>query len=160
MKIRYMSLALLGATRMSGKAVRAQDNYSTACFCRLPRPVFPAMIRYSCRIRKASRTATSSPTSSKTSAAWSRPCCRPKKIKSGNHGYFYVQAASGVTIEIVSDLHQMNATKWPRAAVGDAMYVQGRYYYDNDDSQGIDSTHRGTSSSWPHAGCVVVNGAQ
>jgi hypothetical protein len=83
-----------------------------------------------------------------------------KHTTSGNHGYFYVQVAQGVTIEIVSDLDQMNAPKWPWVAVGDSTYVQGRYYYDNDTSQGIDWTHHGTSSSWPHAGYVVVNGTE
>ena len=81
-----------------------------------------------------------------------------EKTQSGHHGYFYVQVASGVTIEIVSDLDQMNAPQWPWVAEGDIVYVQGRYYYDNSTSQGIDWTHHGTSESWPHAGYVVVNG--
>ena len=83
-----------------------------------------------------------------------------KDTRSGHHGYFYVQVASGDTIEIVSDLDQMDAPAWPWVQVGDYAYVQGRYYYDNDSSQGIDWTHQGTSNSWPYAGYVVINGTQ
>jgi len=83
-----------------------------------------------------------------------------KHTRSGNHGYFYIQVADGVTIEIVSDLDQMKAPAWPFVQVGDMVYVQGRYYYDSASSQGIDWTHHGTSRSWPHAGYVVVNGTK
>lgn len=83
-----------------------------------------------------------------------------KKTRSGNHGYFYIEVAPGVDIEIVSDLDQMNAPQWPWVSVGDTTYVQGRYYFDNMDSQGVDWTHHGTSKSWPHAGYVVVNGKE
>ncbi|HEX7817447.1 hypothetical protein [Dyella sp.] len=83
-----------------------------------------------------------------------------KHTRSGNHGYFYVQVAPDVVIEIVSDLDQMNAPKWPWVHVGDSATVKGRYYYDNDSSQGIDWTHHGTSNSWPYAGYVVINGKQ
>lgn len=79
-----------------------------------------------------------------------------KTTSSGLHGYFYMQVSSGHTIEIVSNLDEMNAPAWPWVAVGDYVYVQGRYYYDNSSSQGIDWTHHGTSSSWPYAGYVVV----
>jgi hypothetical protein len=78
-----------------------------------------------------------------------------KTTSSGLHGYFYMQVSSGHTIEIVSNLDEMNAPAWPWVAVGDYTYVQGRYYYDNSSSQGIDWTHHGTSSSWPYAGYVV-----
>ncbi len=77
---------------------------------------------------------------------------------SGLHGYFYVEVAPGDTIEIVSNLDEMNAPSWPWVSVGDYAYVQGRYYYDSAHTQGIDWTHDGTSSSWPHSGYVVVNG--
>jgi len=76
--------------------------------------------------------------------------------RSGLHGYFYVQVAPGDAIEVVSNLDQMNAPAWPWVATGDYVYVQGRYYYDNGSSQGIDWTHQGTSSSWPYPGYVVV----
>jgi hypothetical protein len=85
----------------------------------------------------------------------------PKKnTRSGAHGYFYVQVASGTSIEIVSNLDEMNAPAWPWVEVGDYAYVRGRYYYDNASSQGIDWTHHGTSSSWPQAGYIVVNGTK
>ncbi|WP_266157332.1 hypothetical protein [Dyella silvatica] len=83
-----------------------------------------------------------------------------KKTRSGWHGYFLVQVAPNSVIEIVSDLDQMNAPAWPWVAVGDNVTVRGRYYYDNDSSQGIDWTHHGTSSSWRTAGYVVVNGVE
>jgi hypothetical protein len=80
--------------------------------------------------------------------------------RSGLHGYYYVQVAPGDTIEIVSDLDQMDAPAWPWVKVGDYSYVQGRYYYDSPLSQGVDWTHHGTSNSWPTAGYVVVNGTE
>jgi hypothetical protein len=83
-----------------------------------------------------------------------------KVTRSGLHGYYYVQVAPGDTIEIVSDLGQMDAPAWPWVKTGDYSYVQGRYYYDSPLSQGIDWTHHGTSNSWPSAGYVVVNGTQ
>jgi hypothetical protein len=86
-----------------------------------------------------------------------------KKTSSGNHGYFYVQMPSGYQIEIVSNLDAMAEastdkppTTWPWVAVGQYVYVQGRYYYDNSSSQGIDWTEDDTSSSWPHLGYVAV----
>ncbi len=82
-----------------------------------------------------------------------------KTTSSGLHGYYYVQVASGDTIEIVCNLGEMNAPTWPWVSVGDYSYVQGRYYYDNSSSQGIDWTHHGTGS-WPYAGYVVINGTQ
>jgi hypothetical protein len=88
----------------------------------------------------------------------------PSKVTtSGNHGYFYVQMPNGYNIEIVSNLDAMaqaptNAppSSWPWVAVGNYVYVQGRYYYDNSGSQGIDWTEDDTSSSWPYTGDVVV----
>ncbi len=83
-----------------------------------------------------------------------------KKTTGGNHGYFYVALPSGDDIEIVSNLDAMRTDPptWPWVAVGDYVYVQGRYYYDNVSSQGIDWTENDTSGSWPHVGYVVVNG--
>ena len=84
-----------------------------------------------------------------------------KTTASGPHGYFYVQVdAAGDTIEIVSNLNEMNAPAWPWVSVGDYAYVQGRQYYDSNGTAGIDWTHHGTSSSWPTAGYVVINGVQ
>jgi hypothetical protein len=86
-----------------------------------------------------------------------------KKTTSGNHGYFYVQMPSGYQIEIVSNLDAMAGAPtnrppatWPWVAVGNYVYVQGRYYYDNASSQGVDWTEDDTSSSWPHVGYVAV----
>ena len=91
----------------------------------------------------------------------------PSKVtSSGDHGYFYVSipgSASPGTIEIVSNLDAMAEAStdqppstWPWVAVGDYVYVQGRYYYDNSSSQGIDWTEDDTDSSWSHVGWVVV----
>ena len=86
-----------------------------------------------------------------------------KKTTSGNHGYFYVQMPSGYQIEIVSNLDAMAQaptnrppTTWPWVAVNQYVYVQGRYYYDNASSQGVDWTEDDTSGSWPHVGYVAV----
>ncbi len=85
-----------------------------------------------------------------------------KTTSSGKHGYFYVQVASGDTIEIVSNLDAMAQAStdqppstWPWVAVGQYVYVQGRYYYDNSSSQGIDWTEDDTGS-WPYVGWVYV----
>ena len=88
----------------------------------------------------------------------------PSKVtSSGNHGYFYVQIPNGGTIEIVSNLDAMAQapsnnppSTWPWVSVGNYVYVQGRYYYDNASSQGIDWTEDDTSSSWPTVGYVAV----
>ena len=88
-----------------------------------------------------------------------------KRTTSGLHGYFYVSvpgSASPGTIEIVSNLDAMaqapsgQPPAWPWVANGDYVYVQGRYYYDNSSSQGIDWTEDDSSNSWPHTGYVVV----
>ena len=83
-----------------------------------------------------------------------------RDTRSGSHGYYYVQVAPGVTIEVVSDLGEMDAPAWPWVKVGDYSYVQGRYYYDSADRQGIDWTHHGASRSWPSAGYVVISGVE
>jgi len=88
-----------------------------------------------------------------------------KHTTSGNHGYFYVQMPGGYDIEIICNLDAMgqNGTSkppgtWPWVGVGDYAYVQGRYYYDNASSQGVDWTEHDQSGSWPHYGYVVING--
>jgi hypothetical protein len=86
-----------------------------------------------------------------------------KTTSSGTHGYFYVQIPGGGTIEIVSNLDAMAEAStdqppstWPWVAVGNYVYVQGRYYYDSSSSQGIDWTEDDTDSSWSHTGYVAV----
>ena len=85
-----------------------------------------------------------------------------KTTRSGTHGYFFVRLPSGYQIEIVSNLDAMaqaptnQPPPWPWVAVNDYVYVQGRYYYDNSSSQGIDWTEDDTSRSWPHVGYVAV----
>ena len=88
-----------------------------------------------------------------------------KTTSSGTHGYFYVSipGSSPGTIEIVSNLNAMAEAStddppstWPWVAVGDYVYVQGRYYYDSSSSQGIDWTEDDTDSNWEHVGWVVV----
>ncbi len=85
-----------------------------------------------------------------------------KTTASGRHGYFYVQMPSGYNIEIVSNLDAMAQAStdqppstWPWVSVGQYVYVQGRYYYDNSSSQGIDWTEDDTGS-WPYVGWVYV----
>jgi hypothetical protein len=85
---------------------------------------------------------------------------RSRTTYSGLHGYYDLQVAAGDVIEIVCDLGQMDAPAWPWVKAGDYSYVQGRYYYDDASSQGIDWTHHGTSGSWPTAGYVVINGTE
>ena len=88
----------------------------------------------------------------------------PSKVtRSGNHGYFYVAMPDGSQIEIVSNLDAMAQASsnqppstWPWVSTGQYAYVQGRYYYDNASSQGIDWTEDDTSSSWSQVGWVVV----
>jgi hypothetical protein len=86
-----------------------------------------------------------------------------KQSRSGEHGYFYVEMPSGYQIEIVSNLDAMAEAStdrppstWPWVAVGNYVYVQGRYYYDNASSQGVDWTEDDTDSSWSHLGYVAV----
>ena len=160
MKLRYMSFALLGTTLMIGTAAHAQDNYSNGIFKQAKAQSFPCNNSQFLQDQQEFENGEISADQFEDVCGMVTAVLPAKKTRSGNHGYFYVQVASGVTIEIVSDLDQMNAPKWPWVAVGDTTYVQGRYYYDNDDSQGIDWTHHGTSSSWPHAGYVVVNGTE
>ncbi|WP_245642145.1 hypothetical protein [Neokomagataea thailandica] len=83
---------------------------------------------------------------------------RARQTRSGLHGFFYVNVGSGVSIRIVSDLDRMNAPSWPWVHKQDQVEVQGRYYFDNLRSQGIDWTHHGTGRSWAWGGFVVVNG--
>jgi hypothetical protein len=82
---------------------------------------------------------------------------------SGTHGYFYVAMPSGYQIEIVSNLDAMAEAStddppatWPWVAVGNYVYVQGRYYYDDSSSQGVDWTEDDTDSSWSYTGYVAV----
>jgi hypothetical protein len=83
---------------------------------------------------------------------------------SGLHGYFdiTIAGANPNSIEIVSNLDAMaeapsdRPPTWPWVAVNDYAYVQGRYYFDNTNSQGIDWTEDDASGSWPHTGYVAV----
>ena len=85
---------------------------------------------------------------------------RAKQTRSGLHGYFYVDVGEGVSIRVVSNLDEMDASDWPWVSKGDKVEVVGRYYYDSYRSQGIDWTHRGTGKSWPIPGFVTVNGTK
>lgn len=160
-KPRYLSFILLGASLVLGTAAQAQDNYVSGIFAPAK-----ATTTYPCNDAQFLQDQQAFENGQITADQLENVCgivtavLPEKKTSSGHHGYFYVQVASGVVIEIVSDLDQMSAPKWPWVAVGDTTYVRGRYYYDNMDSQGIDWTHHGTSSSWPYAGYVVVNGTK
>ena len=86
-----------------------------------------------------------------------------KTTRSGRHGFFYVAMPSGYQIEIVANLDAMAQaptnqppSAWPWVVVNAYVYVQGRYYYDNANSQGIDWTEDDTSNSWPNIGYVAV----
>ncbi len=84
---------------------------------------------------------------------------RAQQSRSGRHGYFLMSVAGGTTpIRIVSNLDEMRAPAWPWVKVGDQVEVQGRYYYDGPNRQGVDWTHHGTSRQWPWPGFVSVNG--
>jgi hypothetical protein len=84
-----------------------------------------------------------------------------RQTRSGRHGYFYVAIPRGQPIEIVSNLDAMAQSAaappaWPWVAPGDFVYVRGRYYYDDPQSQGIDWTEGDTGRSWPYPGYVAV----
>jgi hypothetical protein len=86
-----------------------------------------------------------------------------RRTKSGTHGYFYVRMPSGYQLEIVANLDAMAQapadrppSSWPWVATGDYVYVEGRYYYDDPSSQGVDWTEGDTGRSWPHTGYVAV----
>jgi len=161
MKARYIPFALMGAMLMPGTAVQAQDSYVTGIFAPAKNATtYPCDDAQFLQDQQAFENGEITADQPENVCGMVTSVLPEKKTRSGHHGYFYVQVASGVVIEIVSDLDQMNAPKWPWVAVGDTTYVRGRYYYDNDDSQGIDWTHHGTSSSWPYAGYVVVNGTK
>ncbi|OUI79182.1 hypothetical protein HK18_04640 [Commensalibacter intestini] len=85
---------------------------------------------------------------------------KARYTRSGEHGYFYLNIGSGVSIRIVSNLDEMNAPSWPWVHKGDYVEVVGRYYYDNPRRQGVDWTHKGTSRKWPHSGYVMINGVK
>lgn len=85
-----------------------------------------------------------------------------KTTSSGQHGYFYVQMPGGYNIEIYSNLDAMAQaptndppSTWPWVSVGQYVYVQGRYFYDSNGTQGIDWTEDDTGS-WPYVGWVYV----
>lgn len=82
---------------------------------------------------------------------------RPRKTRSGWHGYFLMKVGTGAPIRVVSNLDEMKAPAWPWVKKTDQVEVQGRYYYDGPHRQGIDWTHHGTSRSWPWDGFVTVN---
>ncbi|QCE35768.1 DUF3465 domain-containing protein [Acetobacteraceae bacterium] len=82
---------------------------------------------------------------------------RAKKTRSGLHFYFLLNVAPHQDIRIVVNLDELQGHH-PYIRVGDKVEVQGRYYYDNPRSQGIDWTHHGKSQKWPWEGFVTVNG--
>ncbi|QCE33369.1 DUF3465 domain-containing protein [Acetobacteraceae bacterium] len=80
-----------------------------------------------------------------------------KKTRSGRHFYFLLNIVPHKAIRIVVNLDEMQNHR-PYIRVGDRVEVQGRYYYDNPHSQGVDWTHHGTSQKWGWPGFVAVNG--
>lgn len=160
MKLRYMSFALLGASLMIGTVAHAQDNYSSGKFATSVATTYPCNDSKFLQDQQSFENGTTTADQPEDVCGTVTSVLPARKTRSGNHGYYYLQVAAGVQIEIVANLDEMNAPKWPWVAVGDTTYVRGRYYYDSTNSQGIDWTHHGTSSSWPQAGYVVVNGTQ
>lgn len=153
--------ALLGLVLAFGFAsAQAQDDYSNGIYAKSKGGNYPCNDTQFLNDQKAFENGQLSSDQLENVCGIVTAVLPEKKTRSGHHGYFYVQVAPGQTIEIVSDLDRMNAPAWPWVAVGNTVTVRGRYYYDNDTSQGIDWTHHGTSSSWPYAGYVVVNGKQ
>lgn len=161
MKPRCMPFVLLGAALVLGTAAQAQHNYAGGVFAPAKKTAtYPCDDAQFLQDQQAFENGQITADQPEDVCGIVTAVLPEKKTRSGHHGYFYVQVASGVVIEIVSDLDQMDAPKWPWVAVGDTTYVKGRYYYDDMDSQGIDWTHHGTSSSWPYAGYVVVDGTK
>lgn len=147
MKCCCVSLALLGATSMIGPVARAGGNGGRTAAANRTFSNYPCDDAKFLSDQKSFENGIASADQFEDVCGTVTPVLPARKTSSGNHGYFYIQVASGVTIEIVSDLDQMDAPKWPWVGVGDTSYVQGRYYYDNVGSQGIDWTHHGTSAS-------------
>ncbi|MDE2315616.1 MAG: DUF3465 domain-containing protein [Xanthomonadaceae bacterium] len=160
MKSRYMSAALLGLSVMLGTAAHAQDSYRSGIFAPAKTASYPCDDSQFLQDQQAFEGGLITADQPEDICGIVTAVLPEKRTRSGHHGYFYVQVASGVVIEIVSDLDRMSAPRWPWVAVGDTTYVKGRYYFDNMDSQGIDWTHHGTSRYWPYAGYVVVNGTK
>ena len=119
-----------------------------------------ATTRSSLRSSASSQAARSKAINWSTSAGRLRASSPSRTTRSGLHGYYYLQVAPGDTIEIVSDLGEMDAPAWPWVKPGDSSTVRGRYYYDSASSQGIDWTHHGASRSWPNPGYVVIDGTE
>ena len=161
MKLKIARLAVLGGVLLAfGVAAQAQDDYSFGVHIQSKGSNFPCSDTQFLKDQQAFENGQISSDQLENVCGIVTAVLPEKKTRSGHHGYFYVQVAPGSVIEIVSDLDQMTAPKWPWVAVGDSATVRGRYYYDNDTSQGIDWTHHGTSRSWPYAGYVVINGKQ
>ena len=84
-----------------------------------------------------------------------------RRTRSGVHGYFEVDLG-GFVIEVLANLDAMaeapanQPPAWPWVAPGRYVYVQGRYFYDAPDRQGIDWTEDDTGRRWPHVGYVAV----
>lgn len=80
-----------------------------------------------------------------------------RTTRSGRHKYFYVRIdPAGDSIRIVTNIDETGDFA---VSVGDTATVRGRYYYDNDASQGIDWTHHNDArASWPYPGYVSING--
>lgn len=156
----FIALAVFGTAMLFGNVAHAQRDYTNS--------VYPQIMKwhYSCNDTKFLQDQQEFENGQLSVDQLENVCgvvtsvLPEKKTRSGHHGYFYVQVAPNQVIEIVSDLDQMDAPAWPWVAVGDTVQVRGRYYFDSVDSQGIDWTHHGTSSSWPYVGYVFVNGKE
>lgn len=160
MKVCFLTAAVVTVSFTLAGAANAQDNYASGLFAPAKTQTYPCNDTQFLQYQQEFESGYTMGDQFVDVCGMVTAVLPEKKTRSGHHGYFYVQVASGDTIEIVSDLDQMNAPKWPWVVVGDTTYVQGRYYYDNDASQGIDWTHHGSSNSWPHVGYVVVNGTK
>jgi len=161
MKAAFLPLTLLSGLLAFAASAQAHNNYSaSSCPPPPPGPSFPCDDAQFLQDQQAFQNGQITADQPEDVCGIVTAVLPEKKTRSGHHGYFYVQVATGSVIEIVSDLDRMSAPKWPWVSVGDNVTVRGRYYYDNDASQGIDWTHHGTSSSWPQAGYVVVNGKE
>jgi len=160
MKVGYWAPTLLGGLLVCVVGAYAQNDYSGGVYANSRGIAYPCNDTQFLADQKAFESGKITADQLENVCGIVTSVLPEKKTTSGWHGYFYLQVAPGETIEIVSDLGEMTAPKWPWVAVGDTSSVRGRYYYDNDTSQGIDWTHHGTSSSWPYAGYVVVNGTK
>jgi hypothetical protein len=146
MNVLCRSFALLGATLTTGTVGHGRDNYGGSLFASSGAKTYPCNDLGFLRDQQSFENSNITADQAEDACDMVTAVLPAKKTHSCNHGYLYVLVASGVSIEIVSDLDQMDALKWPWLAVGNITYVQGTTTTTTTAARVIDWTHRGTSS--------------